>query len=172
MAINTVFTEVEMSLKKVESVKKEKGFKLPDLIIYGAIFLLVAALFIAVFATRNTDPFQGVQVFVNNTAVMYYDFDKGELKILAKDGSVQAPDGDTDSVFTVKVSAGEEGYNVIEIDRTARSVGIIEANCGTRDCVHTPSINNNNGIIFCSPHKLRIIPFNFEVEDDGGNILI
>lgn len=160
-----------MSLKKVESVKSEKGFKLPDLIVYGAIILLVTALFIAVFATRNTEPFQGVQVYVNNTAVMSYDFNKDELKIIAKDGSVQ-PENVEGSVFTVKVSVGEERYNIIEIDRTTRSVSIVQANCGSHDCVHTPAIKNNNGIIFCSPHRLRIVPFDFEVEDNGGNILI
>lgn len=163
-----------MSLKKVESVKADKGFKLPDLIIYGVILLLVAAMFISLFAARNTDPFQGVKVYVNQQAVMSYDFNKGGLKgleVTAKDGSVEAPESVTGSVFTVKVSVGE-GYNVIQIDQSSRSVKIIEANCGTRDCVHTRAVENNNGIIFCSPHRLRIIPFNFEVEDDGGNILM
>ena len=161
-----------MSLKKVESVKADKGFKLPDLIVYGVIILLVAVLFIAVFATRNTDPFQGVKVYVNQQAVMSYDFNKGGLKgleVTAKDGSVEVPESVTDSVFTVKVNVGD-GYNVIRIDQSARSVKIIEANCGTRDCVHTRAVENNNGIIFCSPHRLRIIPFNFEVEDDGGKV--
>ena len=164
-----------MSLKKVESVKSDKGFKLADLIIYGAIILLVAALFIAVFATRNTDPFQGVKVYVNQQAVLSYDFNKGGLKgleVTAKDGSVEVPEGVVGDIFTVKVRVGEEGYNIIRIDQSARSVKIIEANCGTRDCVHTRAIENNNGIIFCSPHRLRIIPFDFEVEDDGGNIQI
>lgn len=164
-----------MSLKKVESVKSEKGFKLPDLIVYGVILVLVAVLLITVFATRNTDPFQGVRVYVNQTAVMSYDFNKGGLEgleITARDGSVEAPESVTGSVFSVKVRVREEGYNIIEIDQSSRSVKVIEANCGSRDCVHTRAIEDNNGIIFCSPHRLRIIPFNFEVEDDGGHVLI
>ena len=160
-----------MSLKKVEAVKTEKGFKLPDLIVYGIILLLVAALLIAIFATRNSDSFQGVQVYVNNTAVMSYNFNKDDLKIIVDDGSVEVPERENDSVFTVKVSTGD-GYNIVEIDRSARTVRVIEANCSSHDCVYTPAIKDNNGIIFCSPHRLRIIPFNFEVEDDGGNRII
>ena len=34
-----------MSLKKVAQVKNDKGFKIWDLIIYGAVILLAAALF-------------------------------------------------------------------------------------------------------------------------------
>lgn len=164
-----------MSLKKVEIVKTEKGFKLPDLIVYGVIILLVAALFIVIFATRNKDPFQGVRVYVNNKAVMSYNFDKGGLnglEIIAKDGSVEAPESISGNVFTVKVHTGGEAYNIIEINQSVRSVRVIEADCSSHDCVYTPAIKDNNGIIFCSPHRLRIIPFNFEVEDDGGNQLI
>lgn len=164
-----------MSLNQVANVKADKGFKLADLIIYGAILLLVAALLIAVFVTRNKDPFQGFRVYVNQEVVMSYDFNKGGLnglEVVAKDGSVEVPECVTGSVFTVKVRVGEEGYNVIQIDQSARSVKIIEANCGTHDCVHTHAVEDNNGIIFCSPHRLRIIPFNFEVEDDGGKIIM
>lgn len=164
-----------MSLKKVESVKKDKGFKLPDLIVYGIIILLVAAMLIAVFTTRNKDPFQGVRVYVNQSEVMSYNFNKGGLnglEITASYNSVEAPQSVENSVFTVTVRVGEEGYNVIEFDLSARSVKVIEANCSTRDCVHTRAVDSNNGIIFCSPHRLRIVPFNFEVEDDGGKVKI
>lgn len=164
-----------MSLKKVESVKSEKGFKLPDLIVYGIILLLVAILLITTFATRNTDPFQGVRVYVDKTAVMSYDFNKdglSGLEVIAKDGSVEVPENVSGNVFTVKVRTGGDGYNLIEINRSSRSVRVVEANCSSHDCVHTPAIKDNNGIIFCSPHRLRIIPFNFEVEDDGGDKLI
>ena len=161
-----------MSLKKVEIVKTEKGFKLPDLMVYGVILLLVAALFIAIFATRNKDPFQGVQVYVNNTAVMSYNFNTGDLDIIVKDGSVEKLERENSDVHAVKVHTGGEAYNIIEINQSARSVRVIEADCSSHDCVYTPAIKDNNGIIFCSPHRLRIIPFNFEVEDDGGNQLI
>ena len=48
-----------MSLKKVEAVKKEKGFKILDLIVYGIILAIVVVLFIVVFATKNTDALSG-----------------------------------------------------------------------------------------------------------------
>ena len=42
-----------MSLKKVEQVKADKGFKIWDLIIYGVIAVTVAVLFIVIFATKD-----------------------------------------------------------------------------------------------------------------------
>ena len=63
-----------MSLKKIEQVKKDKGFKIFDLIIYGVIIITVAVLFIVVFTTRNTDPLTGIKVYVNSEIVFEYEF--------------------------------------------------------------------------------------------------
>ena len=65
-----------MSLKKVEQVKRDRGFKLFDLIIYGVIVLTVAALFLAVFLTRNSDPLSGVRICVDSVTVFEYEFGK------------------------------------------------------------------------------------------------
>ena len=53
-----------MSLKKIEQVKKDKGFKLFDLIIYGVVAVLVAVLFIVVFTTRDASPLTGVRIYL------------------------------------------------------------------------------------------------------------
>ncbi|MDE5666926.1 MAG: hypothetical protein K2I29_01655, partial [Clostridia bacterium] len=63
-----------MSLKKIEQVKKDKGFRLFDLIIYGVIVLTVAVLFIVIFTTRDTDPLTGVRIFVDSQEVFSYEF--------------------------------------------------------------------------------------------------
>ncbi len=53
-----------MSLKKVKEVKKDKGFKLFDLIIYGVIAVFVAVLFTVIFTTQNKTPIAGVRICV------------------------------------------------------------------------------------------------------------
>ena len=64
-----------MSLKKVEQVKVDKGFKIWDLLIYGLVAVIVAVLFIVVFVTRDESPLTGVRVFVQGEVVFEYEFD-------------------------------------------------------------------------------------------------
>ena len=63
-----------MSLKKVTQVKADKGFKLPDLIIYCALLVLVAVTFIVVFTTRDDSPLKGIRIYVKSEIVYEYDF--------------------------------------------------------------------------------------------------
>ena len=51
-----------MSLKKVRQTKADKGFKIWDLIVYGAIIALAVVLFIVVFTTRDTSPLSGIRI--------------------------------------------------------------------------------------------------------------
>lgn len=148
-----------MSLKKVQQVKADRGFKIFDLIVYGAIALLVAALFIAVFASRDTSPVEGIRVYAGGTAVFEYDFGKGSYTVLGE--SVTVTDGE---VLTVKIDTAG-GCNVLEINKAERTAKMAEADCRGQDCVHTPAIKDNSGIIYCSPHGIKIVPFGHEEDD-------
>ena len=44
-----------MSLKKIEQVKRDRGFKIPDLIVYGAVIVAVIVSFVVIFTTTNSD---------------------------------------------------------------------------------------------------------------------
>ncbi|MDE6356623.1 MAG: NusG domain II-containing protein [Clostridia bacterium] len=182
-----------MSLKKVTQVKADKGFKIWDLIIYGAVALIIAVIFIAVFVTRDASPLKGVKIYTDEVLVFEYNFTDGEYKnyspqtvvIIEKPLAVQsvgshvilhdppvilrlAEESPAENTLKIKVTANG-GYNVIEIDKAERSVKITEADCGKRDCVYTAAITDNSGMIYCSPHKLRILPYDF---DAGDNIII
>ena len=152
-----------MSLKKVDEVKVGRFFKLADLIIYGAIAAIVAALFIALFFTRDNGELLGIRIYVRYEAVFEYDFEKDKASVF--DGCVDVADGET-LVVTISVDGG---YNVVRIDKSARSVTVVEADCRTHDCVRTPAIKDNNGIIFCSPHRVRIEPYG---SDKDGTFVI
>lgn len=151
-----------MSLKKVTQVKKDKGFKIFDLIIYGAIIALVAVLFIVWFTVSDRTPLGGVRVSVEGQVVFEYDFQKDEYEVLSDCVTVEES-GDKLTV-TVIPHAGER--NVIVIDKKG-TVTVTEADCYGKDCKYMPDIKDNSGIIYCSPHKLRIEPLYFE---DGGNV--
>ncbi|MDE5729708.1 MAG: NusG domain II-containing protein [Clostridia bacterium] len=197
-----------MSLKKVTQVKADKGFKIWDLIIYGAVALIIAVIFTAVFVTRDASPLKGVKIYTDEVLVFEYNFTDGEYKnyspqtvvIIEKPLAVQsvgshvilhdpsviqskdpvvilhdppvilrlAEESPAENSLKIKVTANG-GYNVIEIDKAERSVKVTEADCGKRDCVYTAAITDNSGMIYCSPHKLRILPYDF---DSGDNIII
>ncbi len=152
-----------MSLKKIEQVKKDKGFKIFDLIIYGVIALTVAVLFIVIFATRNSDPLTGIKVYVNSELVFEYEFD---VTASADDGIksaiVQAEE--ESGIIKVTVTDGDE-KNVFEIDKKQKTVKMVEANCKGKQCLYFPVMNDNSDFIYCSPHRVRIEPF--ITRDDG-----
>lgn len=140
-----------MSLKKIKQVKEDKGFKIFDLVIYGAILLAVAAMFIAVFATRNGDPLTGVRIYYSAETVFEYEF--GGEPVYSDCVSVE----ETDAGLTVTVTVAE-GKNVLYIDKQAKTAKMAEADCNGKQCTYFAAISDNNGLIYCNPHKLRIEP--------------
>lgn len=104
-----------MSLKKVEAVKKEKGFKILDLIVYGIILAIVVVLFIVVFATKNTDALSGVRIYSKGEAVFEYSFETFEYKQLSNSVTVETEEAE--GVLTVKIISSD-GFNVIRIDKS------------------------------------------------------
>lgn len=153
-----------MSLKKVGEVKADKGFKIWDLIIYGAIIALVAVLFIVVFATRDTSPLKGIRIYVANEVVYEYDFENGEI---SRKDCVEVEDGEES--LTLKVNCGNNRYNTVVIYKSG-SVKVTQANCPKKDCVYTPEIKDNSGFIHCLSHGLKVLPYDFDI--DNGNLII
>ena len=149
-----------MSLKKINEVKADRGFKIFDLIIYGAVLAVAAALFLAVFLTRDNSPLAGIRITVAEQTVYEYDFKEGEISC---DCSLVEKE-DKGEIIVLTVRAGN-GYNTVEINKSG-SVKVTSADCGKRDCVYTAAITNSSGMIYCSPHKLRILPYDFEADDN------
>ena len=149
-----------MSLKKVEQVKKDKGFRLFDLIIYAVIIAVVAITFIVVFTTRNTDPLTGVKIYVNAEQVFVYEF-----------GGEDPEESDTvkvdDKGITVTIATANDGLNIVYINKSAKTVKMTEANCKGRYCVlYFPEMSNNTDFIYCPPHGIRIEPLTKNLESD------
>ncbi len=102
-----------MSLKKIEQVKADKGFKIWDLIIYGVIAVLVAVLLTVAFTAFNHEPLTGIKISAGSrttlryTTVFEYEFG-GEVKILSDTVSVEE-DG---KGITVTVKTENNGINV------------------------------------------------------------
>ncbi|MDE6441290.1 MAG: NusG domain II-containing protein [Clostridia bacterium] len=150
-----------MSLKKIQQVKRGKAFVIWDILIYGVIITVIGAILLAVFLTRDTSPLKGVRISVEDLVVYEYNFESGDEK-LNETYVEKSDDG------KIKVTS-KYGYNVIEINKNG-SVKVTDANCGKLDCVYTGELKDNSGIIYCSPHKLKIVPYGFDIDD--GNIIM
>ena len=150
-----------MSLKKIEQVKADKGFRLFDLIIYGAIAAIVVVLFIVIFVTRDTSPLRGISVRLGNNAVFEYDFENG--KYSDYDENIVVINEDTDENLVITVYS-DGGYNKISINKSGK-VKVVEADCRHKDC-KLPTITDNNTVIHCMTHSLIIEPYGFDVDND------
>lgn len=166
-----------MSQKKVGQVRGDRFFKIGDIFIYGAIAVIVAALFLAIFLTGDRSALTVVEGRYNNAVAFSYDFTADELSIyLPQNVAVDefaTDDGGITIIFCTDGGSLEElkSYNIIYIDRSARSVTVTESDCSSRrDCVYTPAITDNSGVIVCTPHALTISPSGFS--DINGTLPI
>ena len=141
-----------MALKKIEQVKKDRGFKLFDIVIYGAVLVLVAVLFIAVFTTRNTNPLTGVKVTYRAQVVFEYEFGGG-IKTLSE--QIEIDEDGEGITLTVRT---DNDYNVIYVNKSKKTVKMKDANCKGKQCLYFAEIKNNSGCIICEPHGIRVEP--------------
>ena len=141
-----------MSLRKIEQVKAGKVFRIWDLIAYGAILALVAVLFIILFTTGDHSPLTGVRIYVKGEVAFEYEFENAP-KTLSESVEVN----EDSKGITVTVRAGND-YNVVYIDKSAKTAKMKDANCNGKDCLYFPKMNNNSKFIYCSPHGVKIEP--------------
>lgn len=147
-----------MSLKTVDGVRRDKGFRLPDLIVYGALALIIALSFILWFTLRDNDPLTGVLIMFRDEKIFECDFESGEITANKEFVTVEKSGGRT--VVNIKTEYGE---NTLVID--GRKADMTDADCGG-ECVYMTPIESNSGVIYCAPHYLKVLPKGY-VEDDG-----
>lgn len=146
-----------MSLKTVENVKRDKGFRLPDLIVYCALIAIIALSFILWFSLRNSDPLTGVYIVFRDETIFEYDFEDGVISANESYITVEV-DGSKTTVH-IKTDYGEN-YLVLEDNRA----NMVDADCGG-ECVYMTPISDNSGVIYCAPHYLKVLPMGYEVDD-------
>lgn len=151
-----------MALKKIEQVKEDRGFKLLDIIIYGAVLLIVAALFIVLFVTRDTSSLTGIRITVRAQVVFEYEFG-GESQVFS---DCVTYDEDEKGITVTVLTDGDK--NVIFIDTAKKTAKMIEANCRGKQCMYFAAMDDNSNFVYCSPHGLKVEPL---IQDlDNPNI--
>ena len=159
-----------MSYKKIKQVKDSSAFKTWDLIIYGIILAAVIVFFVCFFLMRDLRPLKGIGIYCNNVQIFTYSFESDEYEIF--DSAQISVENEDDKGIKIKFKCADgRGENIIYIDKKEASADVTESNCSLRkDCTHMSKITNNGGAIYCSPHKLKIIPTGYAPVD--GDIII
>lgn len=147
-----------MSLKKIEQVKKDRGFKIFDLIIYGAVVLAVAVLFIVLFATRDDSKLDGIKISVRAEVVFEYEF--GSQPKYADWLEVSE---DSDGI-TVTIQT-DDGKNVVFIDKNKNTAKMTEADCKGKECMYFEAMQDNSDFIYCSPHGVKVEPLHRDLDN-------
>lgn len=150
----------------VRNAKKDKPFKMMDVLVYMLVALLIAVLFFSLVLDTNESDMQRISVFdvETNETLFIYNVARGEWDFNKDNDNgwtieVEETDDGIEVTFTRDFN-GEERYNVMRIT-TGRtpSVEMIDSICGFhQDCVRNfPEITRSGGAIVCSPNRLKII---------------
>lgn len=159
-----------MSLNKIDEVKRDRGFRVGDLVVYGIIALVIVGLFVTLAFTLDKSPANGINVYYRNDVVFFYYFDSAKYKVVDASHAEITSDG----LNTLEIrfyGTDKDEFNDIVIDKDAHSVYVKEANCSLRkDCVHAKAITDKSGIISCFPHGMKIQPLDYEIDPNDPNV--
>ncbi|MBR5192147.1 MAG: NusG domain II-containing protein [Clostridia bacterium] len=140
-----------------DEIKKLKPFMVKDVFLYLILVIIVLTLFVfIVFLPKTTS--NGIKIEKNNNVVLTYYF-KNSNCIINKDHQNLILVENTEDL--VKITIYEDktltGFNVVEINLANKSFKVTESNCSlSKECVHTPTATNGNGVIICAPRNLKI----------------
>lgn len=159
------FVRGKKPLNNVQHARKDKPFKLADIVPYLAVVLVIIVLFAMVFGGEKTswnkmdvvDLETGETLFVYNAARNEYSVNVENTR------NWQITVENTESGLLVTLRRdfdGEERFNQIEIKRGVKpTVKMVDSVCGFhQDCVHNFSaIEVSDGAIVCSPNRLKVV---------------
>lgn len=154
------------TVSNVQSARKDKPFKLPDILVYGLVALLVFVLFYAFLFSGDNAQVQIVTIVDDEVGetLFVYNVTRGEYLINNENANgwtvelTETADG-VEVTFTRQIN-GEERFNVVSIVRGQMpSVKMTDSICGFhQDCVRNfPPLTRSGGAIVCSPNRLKIV---------------
>lgn len=167
--------------QRVASVAKSKTFKFADIIVYGALTVLIAVMFI-VFVIGDSTKGELERFYITDDATgkIIYSFDfknygtsdyLGDINSYWENGSVTV-NRIADKVYVTVRRNDIEGdhYNIVKAEKTDTGfkVTVIEATCSNyADCVHSffPITTSNRSIV-CIPHRITVVGYNSNDRDD------
>ena len=152
------------ALQNVQNAKKDKPFKVLDVMVYMCVVLLILVLFYVFVFDTDSVQMQIVNVIDDQTGevLFTYNFLRNEYVIYENSHEWEVEVTKTDEGLTVTFTreiGGEQRFNTLKIDKVALSVEMVDSRCGYhQDCVRSFSaITRSGGAVVCSPNRLKVI---------------
>ena len=150
--------------KNVQFAKKDKPFKVLDVMVYIAVVLVILVLFYVFLFNSQDAPMQVVNVIDDQTGetLFTYNFVRNEYAIYdtINNWTVEVTKTDDGLEVTFKREIdGEQHFNTMKINKKDVTVEMVDSLCGYhKDCVRNfPAIERAGGAIVCSPNRLKIV---------------
>ena len=149
----------------VANAKKDKPFKLLDIMAYMGVVLVILVLFYVFVFDTDTTTLQLVSVIDNATGetLFIYNVTRNEYTVNSDNANgwqiEVATVSDGVEVTLSRQIDGEKHFNTVKINRSNPSVKMSDSRCGYhQDCVRNfPAITRSGGTIVCSPNGLKVI---------------
>lgn len=154
------------TLSNVVNAKKDKAFKLCDILVYTGVAIVILALFAVFVLDVDGEELQAVSVVDDETGetLFVYNFTRNEYQVNDASSNGWTVEVSKEArqltVTFTKVFDGEERFNQLTVTLgSSPSVKMTDAVCGFhRDCVRNfPAVDRAGGAIVCSPNRLKVI---------------
>ena len=150
----------------VINAKKDKPFKVLDVMLYLGVTLLILVLFCAFVFDTDSKQMEMITVFDFDTGETLFMYNVTRNEYVINDGNsngwtveVKRVEGGLEVTLTRDIN-GDNHFNTIKITRgTNPSVKMIDSLCGDgQDCIYNfRAVTRSGGSIVCSPNRLKVI---------------
>ena len=159
------FVRGKKPLKNVQAARRDKPFKIADVVPYMAVVLVIIVLFVAVFTKEKTswNKLSVVDAETGETLFEYYAARNEYVTNTENVRNWKITVENTDKGFLVTFTRdfdGTERFNQLEITRSVTATAkMVDSICGFhQDCVRNfDAIDVSGGVIVCSPNRLKVI---------------
>ncbi len=154
-AILIIIAIVRRKGKPIRDTKKQKFFRLGDIIVYAATFACVLALFLGFVVFRDVSSLEQVKIYLGSDVIYVFDMTSATGEIIEGCESyvfAHVEDGVT------YVTIYTDGHtNVVAIDSDGAEM--VEADCSnTKECVNNfPKITSGDSVIICNVTHIKVV---------------
>lgn len=142
-------------------IKTYKPFEFNDIFLYSFILLLVFVLFLCFVIVPQTKQAVGFSVEINDKKVFSLNYSTREY-IIENDFIHYIEVDKEQNTVIIFLNDEKTEFNKLLFDANKKTIKMLETTCSnTKDCLYEPEISKT-GIIYCAPHKLKVLPINNE----------
>lgn len=160
-----------MDEERITKMKKHPFFQPRDLLLYGIVAVFISLLFLSVFLSTDKSEITGLDFSYGGKRAATFDFSSCQLKEYGVENvSFDCDFSDDGQTITVTVHTGQDGINIVRIDRSSHTAVMQDADCSaSKDCTYI-KISSAADSIVCLPHKLVVSPVTEFILPEGVTV--